>query len=182
MDNIMNTETRFVMFETKYNNAISYIKKQQTDDVMSSITNWLLDTEINPYSFLPEFYANLVCTAEGFESLLHQIRHALFDDGDISFPVINNNPYILFVDRYEATLNSFADLSLYDEIYVINDVVWLNSIEEFMVAADENHRKTIKKCFNSDLRRFDIDYFGIDYLVSIYKNYKVFDESWIPTK
>ena len=175
----MNTETRFYMFETRYNDAISYIKKQQTDDVMSSITNWLLDTEINPYSFLPEFYANLANTAEGFESLLHQIRHALVDDGDISFPVINNNPYILFVDRYESTINSFADLSLYvEDIYEdIYDIVWLNSIEEFMVAADENHRKTIKKCFNSDLRRF-----GIDYSVSHYKNYKVFDESWIPTK
>jgi len=175
----MNTETRFVMFETKYNNAISYIKKQQTDDVMSSITNWLLDTEINPYSFLPNSYAELAYTAEGFESLLHQIRHALFDDGDISFPVINNNPYILFVDRYEATINSFADLSLYvEDIYEdIYDIVWLNSIEEFMFAADENHRKTIKKCFNSDLRRF-----GIDNAVSHYKNYKVFDESWIPTK
>jgi hypothetical protein len=178
MDNIMNTETRFHMFETRYNDAISYIKTLQTDDVMSSITNWLLDTEINPYSFLPESYAALVCTAEGFESLLHEIRHALFDDGDISFPVINNNPYILFVDRYEATINSFADLSLYvEDIYDINDVVWLNSIEEFMAAADEYHKKTIKKCFNSDLRRF-----GIDEAVSHYKNYKVFDESWIPTK
>jgi len=166
------------MFETKYNNAISYIKKQQTDDVMSSITNWLLDTEINPYSFLPNSYAELAYTAEGFESLLHQIRHALVDDGDISFPVINNKPYMLFIDRYEATINSFADLSLYvEDIYDINDIAWLNSIEEFMFAADENHRKTIKKCFNSDLRRF-----GIDNAVSHYKNYKVFDESWIPTK
>jgi hypothetical protein len=174
----MNTETRFDIFETRYNDAISYIKKLQTDDVMSSITNWLLDTEINPYSFLPEFYANLAYTAEGFERLLHRIRHALVDDGDISFPVINNNPYILFVDRYEATINSFADLSLYlEDNYDINDVVWLNSIEEFMVAADEYHRKTIKRCFKSDLRRF-----GIDEVVSHYKNYKVFDESWIPTK
>jgi hypothetical protein len=86
---------------------------------------------------------------------------------------------MLFIDRYEATLNSFADLSLYiEDIYEdIYDIVWLNSIEEFMVAADENHRKTIKKCFNSDLRRF-----GIDFSVSHYKTYKVFDESWIPTK
>lgn len=96
---------KFKQFEKKYNEAIKIINSfLNGPESMKGLANWLINTDHNPYSFLPENYAAGFCSAEGFASLLHMIHHAVEDDGDICFLTIGGTPAIRFVDRHSDNL------------------------------------------------------------------------------
>lgn len=73
------------------------------DEQFVELANFILETDINPYSFLPFGWEGSLYTAEGAESLLSIIHHALVDDGELCW--INTDihgPLLAFEDKYET--------------------------------------------------------------------------------
>ena len=182
--------SRFQKFENAYNDAIAAIVHHMSsnNDDMRTITNWLINTDHNPYSFLQEGWAGSMSTAEGFASLLHTIHHALVDDGDISFPVVNGEPRIAFVWRYEPDVRKYIlteqehlldkesrirtirklkdDESLYD-------ISWLNNVSEFIEHRDRFFIEQLKGWYANDAETH-----GVSFATESYKKYKQFDPLW----
>lgn len=97
---------RFHLFEQRYQTALNRIQKYLEPDErynppMDGLVRWMLTTDANPYSYLPKKQACMLNSATGFESLLDQIHHALYDDGDITFVRVRGVPQIAFVDRHD---------------------------------------------------------------------------------
>lgn len=153
-------------FQDNFDQAIKTIEQYQTtQSTMQSLVEWMLTTDANPYSYLPEAYAGSVDSAEMFAGLLNTIHHALYDDGDITFVAVNGEPRIVFVDRYDV-----------EKQFPKGKVVEVLDIEpgEFVTLYNEYQTKEIKRCFITDAKRFGLD-FGVEH----YKHYKCFDTNWI---
>lgn len=96
---------RFEKFKKNYDEAIETIDSLlKGPESMKELANWLVDTNHNPYGFLPEAYAAVFDSAEGFASLLSDIHHAVEDDGDICFMTIGGVPSIRFICKYSDNL------------------------------------------------------------------------------
>lgn len=166
---------KFDSFHSVFESSIEKIKAYQVKLEMAKFTNWLLETDINPYTIFHENIANKLSTAEGFSSVLDQVNHALFDDGDICFPVIKHYTMISFSDKFDFKLDHvFSDLFIESFKRHDTNVTFLSSIDEFMERANENHIKSIKRAFKHDVNRL-----GLEYTVQHYSSYKDFNESWI---
>ena len=182
--------SRFQKFEKAYNEAIDSITLMLSDeDDVGLLANWLMDTDHNPYSFLPEAWAGAMGTAEGFASLLHMIHHALVDDGDISFPVVNGEPRIAFVWKHEdnardyiltnqekqmdtdGRMRAWRGLNPEESMY---EITWLESVSEFIEQRDLYQAAEIKRWFANDA-----EIHGVDFAVKHYSSYKQFDSKWI---
>jgi hypothetical protein len=194
-----NMYDRFNIFKETYDQAIKAIELFAKDKDMATITNWLLDTEINFYTIfgVNTKYGEAQESAELFSSLLHEIHHALVDDGEICFPVIYDMPELRFLSEYDfineynndseririfKRKNDFIDKLLkegkineVDCIKAKNDkpIKFLTSIEEFIVAADEAHVLWLKKCFLNDSRVY-----GKECAIKHYQEYRAFDSAW----
>lgn len=95
---------RLEKFKESYDDAISSINRFiEGDDSqgLAVLTKWMLETECNPYGYLPHDWAGALSYAEGFAGLLHSINHALYDDGEMCFVSVNGTPRIVFEDKYE---------------------------------------------------------------------------------
>lgn len=75
-----------------FNEAIAHIEKillttpnnKETEDFLT-LVNWLLFTNINPYSFLPKEYAEYKYNPSVALELINKLQNALLDGGDVSF-------------------------------------------------------------------------------------------------
>ena len=86
----------FDRVEKAHKEAIEYIRFMLKDPELGDFINWMMNTEENPYSYLPEGWASATYTSTGFSSLVHVINHAWYDDGDISFVTVKGQPRIAF--------------------------------------------------------------------------------------
>lgn len=96
-------ETRLEKFTRTHNNSLKNIEEILLDSEhpeLQALANLLTYSEINPYSYLPEEWAN-IDSAQSLESLLKYISHALYDDGDICFPIVHGEPCIRFLSQYD---------------------------------------------------------------------------------
>lgn len=149
---------RLNLFQKAYDEALAAIAHYQSDPNMAAITQWILTTEVNLYDCLPRFeHAN---TAESCASLLHTIHHALVDDGDISFPVVNGSPRMSFISRYEDNYSEFVLTETekefrarYNKTYTIT---FLDTVEQFIEHVEQWHEDTTKRHFIHDAKRFGI--------------------------
>jgi len=55
--------------------------EQEFQQLALAITN----TDMNPWSFMPEGWEGVLGSAQRYESFLTMVHHAMCDDGDISF-------------------------------------------------------------------------------------------------
>ncbi len=170
---------RFKLFKSNYNDAIKDIKLMLMDDdpATQHILNWLIETEHNTYGiFCDAHWAHAMTTAEGFSSLAHNIHHALVDDGDICFPVINRCPKIAFVSQHDTDVMKYLlrDYEKRSHILPEPTVTFLKDVFEFTKAHDEFEVADLKRCFLSDAVRFDVS-FAMDH----YGNKKGFNRDWI---
>ena len=135
--------TKFEEFKKTFDSAISTIKSFQEDKDMKLITNWLLTTKINSYQFLTLNWKGALSTAEGVSSLLWCIHHAIVDDGDICFPVINGQPKIVFCWKgdYHLLHESICD----GEDLDLNKVEFLSSLEEFINRTEQHELERMKQ-------------------------------------
>jgi hypothetical protein len=175
--------SRFEKFEEAYNKAIEsinrFLEPGRYEPQMNELVHWMLETDANPYAYLPEEWAGSVETAEGFASLLHYIHRVLYDDGDITFVTVNDEPRIVFAHQHDE---DFRDRVLTDtekdtqrrrggeyKIQVL-DI----DPNEFGPLYDEFQTKDLMRCFSADAGRN-----GVDFAVKHYKTYKAFSESWV---
>ena len=169
----MTEPTRFERFQNNYNKAINIIQMYQADETMANITNWLLNTDINPHSFLDFEYADHLDSAEGFASLLDIIHHALVDDGDICFPIVDTEPRIVFSNQHEFKPKEFPPEG--NRRFIPKVDGFLESIDDFIRECDANHVTQLRRWFIHDAARFS----STDIAVEHYKKYKQFNPDWI---
>lgn len=171
---------KFDKFKARYDKAIENIESfLKPDSGLAGFTQWLLSTDINPYTFLPEGWAGHVGTAESLSSFLSIIHHALFDDGDITFCTVDGRPRLVFVDRHEPDFRNYAlskhELSLEKQFGSQADVKIINiDINDFGKLVDASETAAIRKYFVNDAARQ-----GIDFAVNHYRRYALFSESWV---
>lgn len=147
------------------------------EEEMRAITKLLLETDANQYAFLPENFANVFETSSGFASLLHMIHHALVDDGDISFPLVNGEPRIRFVSRWEDNYEQYA-LNETEKHFKLErgntyTVEQCKDVFDFIEKFEEYHSNQVLLWFINDSSRF-----GIDFAVKHYSKYAKFNPDW----
>ena len=175
---------KFEKFQANYDEAIKTIKQLQGpseyEPQMNGLVNWLLETDANPYSYLPEGWAGSISSAEGFASLLGVIHHAVYDDGDITFVTVNGEPRIVFVHKFE---DNFRNYVLTTQEKEMENGAWRTEYDvkfldiepnEFGVIYDAFQIKEIKRWFTSDARAH-----GVEWAASHYRSYKLWNEAWV---
>ncbi len=168
--------TRFDEFKKNYEEAVEDIKQflVHEDKEMNHLANWLYSTRHNPYGiFCNAEWASSMSSAEMFANLLSHIHHALLDDGDISFPVINGNPRIAFIHRHENNVAEYV-LNKSEQRRHDNIITWLDDAFQFTQAFDENEVTQLKKHFLNDVKRF-----GLEFASKHYQSKPGFSNVWI---
>ena len=178
--------SRFEKFQKSYNESISSIERMldSTDKPeLAALAQWMMTTDANSYAYLPHNWAGHMSSAEGFASLLHCIHHALYDDGDIAFVTVNNEPRIVFVSPHE---DNFRDYVLTDQEKEIEkrpifgatrsyDIQVLDiKADQFGPLYDEYWEQDLQRCFSMDVARF-----GAEYASEHYIRYKCFSDKWV---
>jgi hypothetical protein len=171
---------RLESMERNHQEALALIEQcrhNADEPEMRAITEHLLDTDANPYSFLPEGWAGHMETSTGFASLLRTIHHAIYDDGDISFPIVNSEPRIAFVWRHEENYTDYVlseqekDLrKRWNSEYKVEQC---KDVMEFIKMHREYHRNDVQRCFIQDAARQ-----GWEFAVEHYSRYAKFDPDW----
>lgn len=171
---------KFKEFEKVYQDALKSIRVYQEDKDIGVLVNWLLGTDINPYSFLEE--GNLLGSAEGFSFLCHLLHHALLDDGDVTFFSVDKQPKIEFVHRTELKEYTRNDYNVVTDENgkkklvkeeVKSDIVIFDNYHQFIDAIEEFATKDLKRCY-----LWDKDLQGEEFANEHYSKYKRFDPSW----
>lgn len=106
-------ESVFAEFDKVHNEAKNTIlsclnSHHEWDQDFCKIANWLLTNEHNPYGYMEESWASAFGSATGVESLLHNLHHAMVDDGDVSFIRIERSFDGLI--EYQINFRCFWDL------------------------------------------------------------------------
>ncbi len=177
--------TKFELFESNYHEALSAINDYCISDnlEMKHIANWLMMTKANPYGiFCSEDISSLMGSAEGMSGLLSSIEHALTDDGDISFPVINGSPKISFRHKEETDVEkhllSNVERSTHKRMGLKPTVMWLDNVFEFTKNFDLAYKSWLKRAFMTDATLQSID-FAVKHYANNEEYKGVFEEEWI---
>lgn len=94
----MSIVEKIAHYNETHNQAIERIKMHCNDEKIGTLFTWLMTTELNPYSYLTEGWAERTSTATGMSALMDTIHHAVYDDGNISFVTVNGQPKIIFLN------------------------------------------------------------------------------------
>ncbi len=104
--------SRFDEFKKNYECAVADISIQLSNKdhaEYNHLVNWLFNTKHNPYGiFANKGSASSMESAEYFAGLCMMIHHAMLDDGDISFPLVNDQPRIAFVCKHEDNIENYV--------------------------------------------------------------------------
>jgi len=112
------------------------------------LCKWLFDTDINPYGlFHDDDWAESFDSAERFSSLCNEIYHAITDDGDISYVVVNKSPRIAF--KHECDIKKIEDCARENEISSFKITAHLRKISD-----KENFKDNLEFYFLKDAYEF----------------------------
>lgn len=170
----------FELMEKNHKEAIATINmclNDSSEPEMQAITSYLLETEANPYSFLPDGWGGSTSTYTGFQSLLRMIHHALYDDGDISFPIVNGEPRISFLNKHdedyeEHVLNS-TEKHFKQHHGNTYEVEQCKDVFDFIAKHSDYHRKDVRRFFI-----LDAAIHGWEFAVEHHSRYANFDPDW----
>ena len=171
---------RLKLIEENYKKAVEHINRCLTDDKypeLQAITKLFMETDVNPYGFLPEHFAGGFDTAGGMSSLLGAIHHALYDDGDISFPIVNGEPRIVFLHPYEDYYEDFV-LNETEKHFKKNysneyEVRRCSDVFDFIQKFEEYHSNEVINWFITEASRR-----SIEFAVEHFSHYARFDPDW----
>lgn len=174
---------RFETFQKRYDKAVAEIQGFLNDsrDPMSPLVHWMMETDVNPYGFLPENWAGHTESAESFSSLLRVISHALHDDGDMTFVSVNDSPRIVFENRwdiaaYRKLALSQTEQNAEERIGRVHYTVEILDIKpaEFGSLVDAYERKQLRRYFMKDA-----DMHGLEFAVKHYESNRFWNPDWI---
>lgn len=167
-------------FKKNYEKSMATIQKYlERNDELQPLVKWLLETDENPYTYLPPEWADGVTSASEFVKLLHQINHAYLDDGELTFCTVRDEPRIVFYNANEEDFSHVAKRDAFrgnesNPVFASSTVMILNCTpEEFCRRVDQNQIENLKRCFSSDVARF-----GVDFAIKHYSHYRFFSEDW----
>lgn len=178
--------SRFDVFKKNYEEAVVDIHIQLSDKDYAEynhLVNWLYNTTHNPYSiFIHNADAGSMDSAEGFSGLCQQLRGAMLDDGDISFPVVNDQPRIAFVWKHEDNIENYV-LTEQEKAWKDDPrfksakpttISFLKDAFEFTKAFDAHEIARLKRGFLFDAMRA-----GEDFAIEHYKDSTGFTLEWL---
>lgn len=150
------TNKRIEEFQKKYDDAIERIKKYlepdpNLDPPMNELVRWMMETESNSWGYLTGCWRGAPGSAEAFVSLLDNIHHALYDDGDIAFVTVEDEPRIVFAwihDDEQLKTNSLNEDEKYWEMRDSRkfDIKILDiKPNEFGILYDQYEKNRVKK-------------------------------------
>ena len=162
-----------------------YLKPNKHHAVqMNDLVEWMINTDINPFAYLPAKWASSVDTATGFVALLDHIHHALYDDGDITFVTVNDEPRIVFANQYANNFNDDVittnDRAIAERRGIITGDSSINIVVlditpgEFGPLREKYDIAMMKRAFAFEAARR-----GVDFAVSSASVSKLFNPAWI---
>lgn len=174
----MTIEEKFQQFQSLHDAAIANIKEYLKPSEINMLVQWMLETDANPFSYLPDAWASSLEDAISFERLIRHIRHAVYDDGDITLVTVNDEPRIVFAHRYDDNFMHMAisypkAQTRYFDRHPNVQILDI-PVNEFGERYDKYFANKIKKYFIREGSRF-----GIEGALKSYSNYKCFDPCWI---
>lgn len=178
---------KFEQFQQAYNEALDtineFLKPSDNEPQINGLVQWMLETDANPYAYLPKEWASSLYTAENFADLLNYIHHAVYDDGDITFVTVNDEPRIVFANQHEENFRDHVLNNQEKEVeknlicgrYNNYDIKVLDiEPNEFGALYNTFQRDHIKRCFIRDSTRFNVEW-----AANLYREYHCWDENWI---
>jgi len=168
---------RLKRFQRAYEESVAHINEASSrNDEYGEFVKWMLETESDPYIWLPRSYAVMMEDATRFSTLIGLIHHAFYDDGDIEMVKIDTMPRIFFDWRHEDGFRErcLSDTLCRDDVdLVVLDV----SLKEFSELVDSYYLDKTKKAFVQDAARYGIEFAKKHYS----SNYVFYDDSWVDT-
>jgi hypothetical protein len=178
---------RLEKFQKAHDEALENINSMLNTDKdyeqdFKLLIRWLMETEINPYSILPECWAGSVNDAVSFEGLCRHIHHAMVDDGEIEFITVNDEPRIVFVGAWEE---KFEDRVLTEQEYdmkyrgyggrsmTFNIVLLEKNVQKFIEARLAFDIADLRRCFEWDAAD------GLEHAIKHYGDNPLFKTEWI---
>lgn len=188
------SQKAFERFRTAYEGAVDEIKRYLEDTTglpapMDGLARWLLETDVNPYGFLPPEWAGATGSAQGFLGLLDHLHHALYDDGDVTFCMVNDEPRIVFAhhldDHFRERALRADELRMSYKVhrhptrpdwspqYVVRVLDTLRP-NEFGPLYDQYHASWLRACYLAECRAR-----GLEWPTHHYRTYRQWDDEWI---
>lgn len=174
------------MTEDAIKSVIKYTEPVESAPGFSEFVNWALATQSSGYGWLPVEWGGSLGSAAGAEMLFSHIWHALYDDGDISFVVVNDAPRIVFVNRFDS---DFSDKVLTQSDRMLAErrakiggettplVVLDCSIAEFCAIHDAYEEKCVRRAFAFEAARW-----GVEFAVKNASRWSFWNPDWINTE
>lgn len=170
----MNSKKLDKMF-AKNNEAINvltaYAKMTDPKSEVDKLCNWIANTDENSYGFfLDSGWASATCSVQGMYSLFSNIQHALEDDGELSFIIVNGSPKIVFawadeVEQINAQVKqSIKQGHCYGPVKLTLDA--FKTVDEFIQGIADARVRDVKKWFLFDAmkrREYAIKYYSTEY-------------------
>jgi len=168
----------FGKWDLAHKNALSEVQRAlQGAPELAALTAYLMETDANPYGFMPKGWEGAAQTSTGFAAFLGVLHHALYDDGDISFPIVNGGPRIAFVWQRE---HNYAELVLSDteksfrrEHGSTYEITFAAGALDFIERHRKHHSKEVREWFIEDAARH-----SVGFAVSVYQKYANFSWGW----
>lgn len=92
---------------------ILYSNPKKYEEEFYKLVHWIIDTNINHYTFMPKDWENAMDDACEFNSFLHNVHHAMVDDGEMTFvKVKDHGSFIVFADKNEDYFQSIVEKHL----------------------------------------------------------------------
>ena len=135
-------------WNARYNDAVSFITNIMLSDKNTDfikLSKFILTTGQNPYSYLPPGWENSLSSAESTSSLLHTIKHALEDDGELCFTRMKNkwdNPFMLFIDYHDGNFNYKA----YGPFKYGDITRFHTNVDRFISDLESSEKAHIERC------------------------------------
>lgn len=150
---------RLDLFENVHKTAMSNINLLlEEDNELSVLLKWMLETEIDLSSYLPDSFTGALNSSLDFVNLGFLIKHALYDDGEITF-VKNSygHPYIIFINQQN----------------IPEDYEVIGNSTEFIKVCEDYHLNELKKHFIRDCAIH-----GVEFTVKEYSSNPLFNSQW----
>ena len=149
-------------FKNEYLTNMQRLNEYLNDDLMGPIAEWIMQEKGNPYVWMDPNYYNQMRTLDGFISILHNIQHALVDDGEMCFPIVEGEQQIRFMDKW-------------DYIRTIGEPdAWVEDIYDFIENIEIIHKEWLRNAFAFDAASIGIE----DALDKYTSQYPDFDPAW----
>jgi len=76
--------------------------EKEYDRDFVKLAKFIIETDINPWGFMPAGWEGAKSSAQSFEGFLNCLHHAMVDDGDVCFINVDiHGPHIAFIDHWD---------------------------------------------------------------------------------